>query len=109
MLSATLLLLALQLPSQAHPSQGSQPRHAPKPEKPLYDSTKMDLSNSPGISHKTAMQAARTYGKIGAHQPLNATDSAFLRVWSPAIIGAPDNAQPPQLPAQPTRLTRPKR
>ena len=106
MLYSTLLLLALQFPSQARPSQGTRPRRAPNPDKQLYDSTKMDLSNSPGISHKTAMQAARTYGKIGAHQPLDAADSAFLRVWSPAIIGAPDNDHPPQLPAQPARITR---
>lgn len=109
MLYATLLLLALQLPSQARPHQGTRPARAPRPAKLLYDSTKMDLSNSPGISHKTAMQAARTYGKIGARQPLDAADSAFLRVWSPAIIGAPDNARPPQLPAQPARLTRGRR
>lgn len=100
MLYTTLLLLTLQFPSQARRGRMA------KAEKPLYDSTRMDLSNSPGISHKTAMQAARTFGKIGAHQPLNAADSAFLRVWSPAIIGAPDNAHPPQLPAQPARLTR---
>ena len=95
MLYATLLLLALQLPAQARPSQGPRPGRAPKPAKMLYDSTRMDLSNSPGISHKTAMQAASTYGKIGAHQPLNGADSAFLRQWSPAIIGAPDNPAPP--------------
>jgi len=100
MLYTTLLLLVLQLPAQTQPHQGTQPRaRVPKPEKPLYDSTKMDLSASPGISHKTAMQAARTFGKVGAHQPLDAADSAFLRVWGPAIIGAPDNEHPPQLPA----------
>jgi hypothetical protein len=88
---ATLLLLALQLPSQAHPSQARLPHG--RAEKPLYDSTRMDLSNSPGISHKTAMQAARTYGKIGAHQRLNHDDSVFLRKWSPDIIGAADGTE----------------
>ncbi len=102
MLSSTLLLLALQVPAQARPTQGSRPSPAPQPPRsarPLYDSTRMNLSNSPGISHKTAMQAAGTYGKIGAGQPLNHADSMFLRQWSPAIIGAPDRTE--ELPKAP--------
>lgn len=106
MLYPTLLLLVLQFPSQARPNQGTRPARAPKPAKMLYDSTKMDLSASPGLSHKTAMQAARTYGKIGAHQPLNHDDSVFLRKWSPDIIGAQDEA-PEKMPVRPA--AKPKR
>ena len=100
MFYSTVLLLAFQFPSQAHPSQGTRPCRVAKAEMPLYDSTKMDLSASPGISHKTAMQAARTYGKIGVHKPLNHDDTVFLRKWSPDIIGPQDDA-PEKTPVRP--------
>ena len=101
-----LLLFSLLIAAQgAHPHRAA--RTANRPEKPLYDSTTVDLRNSPGISHKTVMQAARTFSRIGGHQPLDRADSAFLRIWSPAIIGAPDNPHPPQRPPQPSRVITP--
>ena len=80
----------------------AQWRPAAQPPKPLYDSTtaKVDLSASPGVSHKTAMQAARTFGKIGAHQALNYEDSVFLRTWSPGYLAEPGATTPaPKRPA----------
>lgn len=103
MLRTVLILLTPLLVALLPPPQ--QPGHPVA--QPRYDSTRVNLRNSPGISHKTVMQAARTFSRIGGHQPLDRADSAFLRIWSPAIIGAPDNPHPPQLPPQPSRVVTP--
>lgn len=78
----TLTLLLALLPSQTHPTK------APKPPKPPYDSTKVNYKLPPGISHKTAQQAVRTYGKIGAGQPLDHEDSVFLKKRDPDYLRA---------------------
>lgn len=75
----TLLLLLASLPSQ------TKPLKAPRQ---LYDSTKVNYTLPPGISHKTAQQAARTYSKIGAGQALDHVDSVFLQQRDPRYLPA---------------------
>jgi hypothetical protein len=81
-----MLILALLL--ALLPSQTGRPAKPPKPPKQLYDSTKVSYTLPPGISHKTAQQAIRTYGKIGEGKPLDHTDSVFLKQRDPAYLRA---------------------
>lgn len=62
----------------------------PKPAAQLYDSTRVSFAKTlpQGVTHKAAQQAVITYGKIGARQPLDRTDSLFLQQTNPAYLEA---------------------
>lgn len=92
LLLTAILLAALALRGQAQTAPKALPAKANRPQKGtrLYDSTRVTFAHTlpEGISHKTVQQAVITYGKIGAGQPLDRTDSLFLQQRDPLYLQA---------------------